>query len=116
MYWISNKEKAESLIKRAYARETKIKSVVFQEDYESTAKNPFDGKVFHNDVPIAALANYKESVVVISKNNLNDEIVEYIKIFNTIPDRMKNNKIMITFFMTHCMMSQSQLTLMTLDL
>ena len=98
MYWISNKEKAESLIKRARDRDTKIKSVVFEEEYESKAKNPFDGKVFHKDVPIADLAKYKESVVVISKNNLNDEVVEYIKIFNTIPDKMKNNKIMITQF------------------
>ena len=34
MYWISNKEKAESLIKRARDTDTKIKSVVFEEEYE----------------------------------------------------------------------------------
>ena len=98
MYWISDKKKAESLIKKAYDRETKIKSVVFQEEYESEAKNLFDGKTFYKDVPIADLANYKESVVVIGKKHLNDELLEYIKIYNTIPDKMKNNKVMITQF------------------
>jgi hypothetical protein len=96
MYLIENKEKAISLIRKSASSESKIKSVVLEEDYKS--KNRYDGLQLYSDVSIKDLAKCKDGANIINKTHLNDELIEYIKIYNTIPTNMKNHKIAITEF------------------
>ena len=98
MYLVSCKKKVQSLVKKAYDKEIKIKSVVLKEDWQVESENKFDDKTYHKNAPIAELAKYKNGVVVLDKKDLSDEIVQYIKTFNTIPDGLKNNKVAITEF------------------
>ena len=98
MYWVSDKEVANSLVKKAYDRESKIKSVALQEDWQLEIKNPFENKNYYNNIEIADLHKYQNSVIVINKKDLSEEISEYIRIYNNVPEKLKNDKVSITQF------------------
>ena len=97
MYLISEKEKAISLIRKAANTESKIRSIVL-EDESLKLKNRFAGLDLYSDIPIRDLANCKDGANIISKSNLNDELVEYIKTYNTVPTNIKNRKVAIVEF------------------
>jgi hypothetical protein len=98
MYWVSDKEVANSLVKKAYDRESKIKSVALQEDWQLNVSNPFENKNYYNNIEIADLHKYQNSVIVINKKDLSEEISEYIRIYNNVPENLKNDKVSITQF------------------
>ena len=98
MYWVSDKEVANSLVKKAYDTESKIKSVALQEDWQFEIKNPFENKNYYNNIEIADLHKYQNSVIVINKKDLSEEISEYIRIYNNVPEKLKNDKVSITQF------------------
>ena len=52
----------------------------------------------YSDISISELASCKDGANIISKNNLNDELVEYIKTYNTVPTNIKNIKLAIVEF------------------
>ena len=58
----------------------------------------FKNLPLYPNVPIKDLWQCKYGANIISKNNLNDEIVEYIKKYNTIPTHIKNRKVAIVEF------------------
>ena len=98
MYWISDQNKAQSLIKKAYDKEAKIKSIVLQEDWQKEGDNKFLDKIYYNNVPIAELDKYANGVVVLDKKDLCEEMRQYIKTYNAVPSELKNNKVSITQF------------------
>ena len=61
-------------------------------------KNRFDGLQLYSDVPIADLAKCKNGANIINKKHLNDELIEYIKLYSTIPSNIKNHKISVIEF------------------
>ena len=60
--------------------------------------NEFENKKYYNNVPIADLHKYKNSVIVYNKKDLSEEIAEYIKTYDNIPEKLKNDKVSITQF------------------
>ena len=157
MYYVSDKKSAQSLVKRAYDKEVKIKSVVLKEDWQLEKENKFEEKTYYSnfttdikindDVPVTPfqhfrnvyaqnpgafknvhqlwqlpehlkqskqtqqleptkvynnpineLHKYKKGVVVLDKKDLSDDLVEYIKTYNTVPSDLKNNNVTITGF------------------
>ena len=90
MYWISDKEKADSLVKKSRDIETKIKSQCIKED-EQTQKNIYDERQILDDIPIEDLNNYDEPTTIIyAKTNLNEELDMIIEKYNYIPE-IKNH-------------------------
>ena len=98
MYLISDTDKCQSLVKRAYDKEVKIKSVVLKEDWQIETVNKFENKTYYKNVDITDLDKYTNGVIVVDKKDLSDELSEYIRTFNTIPEGLKNNKVSITQF------------------
>ena len=90
MYWISDKENAEALVKKARDVETKIKSHCIQEDETKQTTNIYSGDILEN-IAISDLNNYEESTIIYSKPNLNDELDEIIEKHNFIPE-IKNHR------------------------
>ena len=90
MYWISDKEKADALVKKARDVETKIKSHCIQEDETKQTTNIYSGEIFE-DIPISDLNNYQEATIVYSKTNLTDELDDIIEKHNFIPE-IKNHR------------------------
>jgi hypothetical protein len=86
MYWISNRDDANSLVQQAKDAETKIKSHCIQED-EQAKKNIYteEGRQIIEDITISDLINYDEATVIYSKTNLNEELDSIIEQYNYIP-------------------------------
>ena len=95
MYLIEESKKAISLIRKSASTESKVKSIVLE---EFQSKNRFEGLQLYSDVPITELAQCKDGANIINKKHLNDELVEYIKVYNTIPSKIKNHKISVIEF------------------
>ena len=93
MYWISDKENAEVLVKKARDVETKIKSHCIQEEENKQTTNIYCGEILEN-IAIADLNNYEEATIIYSKSNLNDELDEIIYKHNFIPE-IKNHRYII---------------------
>ena len=100
MYWIGDKDEALSLIARARTYEDnnkKVNSYIFDE-YE--CKNKFLDRQIYDNIPIDKLSECKGGVNIISKTNLNEELSDYIKHYNVIPDSngIRNDTSKITQF------------------
>jgi hypothetical protein len=96
MYYISNQEKALSLIRTAQAQEHKLKSHCIDEEYEAT-ENIYAKKTIFDDVDVNELndTKYKSSIIIYQKTNLNDELNFIIGKFNFIL-KVKNQKYLVT--------------------
>jgi len=86
MYWISNKDEANSLVQQAKDTETKIKSHCIQED-EQAKKNIYteEDRQIIEDIAISDLLNYEKATIIYSKTNLNEELDSIIEQYNYIP-------------------------------
>lgn len=98
MYLIGDKQKAISLIRKAANTESKIKSIVLEDDSHTKLKNRYAGLQLYSDIPIKDLARCKDGANIINKHHLNDELVEYIRTYNAIPTHIKNRKVAIIEF------------------
>ena len=100
MYWVSDKKSVQSLVKRAYDKEVKVKSIVLKEDWQLEKENKFVEKTYYNNASMTDLSTCPKGVVVSDKKDLSDELVEYIKTYNTVPDSkyLKNKHVAITEF------------------
>ena len=86
MYWISNRDEANSLVQQAKDAETKIKSHCIQE--EETAKTNIytdEDRQFIEDIAVSDLMNYEKATIIYSKTNLNEELDSIIEQYNYIP-------------------------------
>ena len=96
MYWISNKEEANKLVKQAIETETKIKSHCIQEE-ESKKLNIYtqeDRPILEN-TPITELTSITKATIIYSKTNLNEELDQIIEHYNYIPE-IQNHRYTIT--------------------
>ena len=86
MYWIDNRDEANSLVQQAKDSETKIKSHCIQED-EHTKTNIYTEKDrgIHEDIAVADLVKYDNVTIIYSKTNLNEELDLIIEQYNYIP-------------------------------
>ena len=98
MYYISNNKKVQSLVKKAYDKEVKVKSTVLKEDWQSGKENKFEEKQYYNNISMNELDKHSKGVVVLDKKDLGDDVVEYIRLYKTIPTELKNNQVAITQF------------------
>ena len=88
MYWISDPEKANQLVKRAQDIETKTKSHCVVED-EKKSENIYTREIFEN-IPVEDLNKYDKATIIYSKGNLNEELDQIIKQENFIPEIMNH--------------------------
>ena len=65
---------------------------------EFKMKNRYEGLQLHSDVPIADLAKCKDGANILHKKHLNEELIEYMTIFNKIPSHIKHKKVAILEF------------------
>jgi len=92
MYWISDKETADSLAKKARDIETKIKSQCIKEEEQEKKNNIYTDKErpILDDILIENLNNYEIATVIYAKTNLNEELDLIIEKYNYIPE-IKNH-------------------------
>jgi len=114
MYWISDKNAVESLVKQAREIETKVKSICLEEE---TKTNLYEDKEIFENIPIDKLMDYDNCVIIYSngeteheiqvgndiiiekgnKTNLNTELNDIIRLYGYIPVvGLKNKKSSIT--------------------
>ena len=105
MYWITEDETVQSLVKRARDVEVNIQSNCIadkkrkRDDKEEEDKQESEQveRVFLENIPIHELLNYSNATIIYSgidetntsKTNLNDELDEIIKHYNYVPDPWK---------------------------
>jgi hypothetical protein len=96
MYWISNRDEANSLTQQAKDAETKIKSHCIQE--EATEKiniyTDEDRAVIEN-IAVSDVIKHDKATIIYSKTNLNEELDEIISHYNYIP-AITNHRYTIT--------------------
>ena len=87
MYWISNRDVANTLVQQAKDAETKIKSHCIQED-EKKKTNIYteEDRQILEDIQISDLLKYEKATIMYSKTNLNEELDLIIEQYNYIPD------------------------------
>ncbi len=83
MYWISNRQVANTLVQQAKDTETKIKSQCIKED-ETKKKNIYneEGREILENIEINDLMNYDKATIIYSKTNLNEELDLIIEKYN----------------------------------
>jgi 5-methylcytosine-specific restriction protein A len=88
MYYISDRDKAEELIKKARDVETKIKSHCIQDDEKKTRTNIYteEGREVLENIAIDDLNNYTKATIIYSKSNLNEELDQIIEKHHFIPE------------------------------
>ena len=85
-YHITNSNVVKSLVEQAKDIEHKIKSnCVIEEIIEKDTINKFNTMEIKIDVPIDELTNYKDCIIIYTKNDLNDELDKIIGQYNYIP-------------------------------
>ena len=91
MYWISNRQEANTLVQQAKDTETKIKSQCIKED-ETKKKNIYneEGREILENIVIDDLMNYDKATIIYSKTNLNEELDSIIEKYNYIPEIMNH--------------------------
>ena len=87
MYWISDRAAALSLTRQAREVETKIKSVVLKDEFETV--NPYTEREIIENILVAELTNHKDVVIIYNQPDLNCELDEIIALYNYIP-KIKN--------------------------
>ena len=107
MYWISDAEQADKLVKRAKDVETKIKSNCIKEDENKTKDNIYLNEILEDiaiedlikyDIPTITTDNlikYGKITIIYSKSNLNEELDHIIELYNYIPE-IHNHRYAIT--------------------
>jgi len=93
MYWVSDKNASLSLIRNSQDINTKFKSICLT-DEETDKVNIYDLDIKEN-ISIVDLQENKDSTIIYTKNNLNEELDEIIKTYKYIP-AIKNDKYNIT--------------------
>jgi len=99
MYWITEDETVQSLVKRARDAKVNIKSSCIPEEKKKEDDREKVERVFLENIPIHELHNYSNATIICSgidetntcKTNLNDELDEIIKHYNYVPDPWKMN-------------------------
>ncbi len=88
MYWISSRDKANSLVQQAKDAETKIKSHCIQEDESKKKINIYtdEDRQILEDIQISDLMKYDKATIIYSKTNLNEELDLIIEQYNYIPE------------------------------
>jgi hypothetical protein len=71
MYWISDKNAVESLVKQAREIETKVKSICLEEE---TKTNLYEDKEIFENIPIDKLMDYDNCVIIYSNRETEHEI------------------------------------------
>jgi len=94
MYWISDRDKAFNLTRKARDATTKIKSCVLVDEKQDD-NNMFNQGTILENIPVSELTNIQTGAIIYSKNNLNDELDEIISRSNYIP-AIKNHKFAVT--------------------
>jgi hypothetical protein len=94
MYWVSDKEEADKLVKRARNADVKIKSNCFKEDDKQTKHNIYNDEILEN-IPIKDLHKYERGTIIYPKSSINEELDLIIEIYNYIPD-IQNHRYVIT--------------------
>ena len=91
MYWISNRQEANTLVQQAKDTETKIKSQCIKED-ETKKKNIYneEGREILENIEIIDLMSYNKATIIYSKTNLNEELDLIIEKYNYIPEIMNH--------------------------
>ena len=91
MYWVSDKEAALSMARKARDIEVNISSTVFSDDVKKT--NIYTDATIYDNVPIQDLMKkkYKNCIIIYDQSNLNEELDEIIKLYNVIPT-VRNHK------------------------
>ena len=89
MYYLSDKALSLKLIRQSQTINTKIKSMILDDDYET--KNIFEGREIYENIRVNEWINYNKCVIIYSKTNLNDELDEIIGKYNYIPE-IRNHK------------------------
>jgi len=93
MHWVSDKNASLSLIRNSQDINTKFKSICLTDD-ETDKVNIYDLDIKEN-ISINDLQENKNSTIIYTKNNLNEELDEIIKTYKYIP-AIKNDKYNIT--------------------
>jgi hypothetical protein len=93
MYWVSDKNASLSLIRNSQDINTKFKSICLTDD-ETDKVNIYDLDIKEN-ISINDLQENKNSTIIYTKNNLNEELDEIIKTYKYIPS-IKNDRYNIT--------------------
>ena len=88
MYWISDKETADSLSKKARDMETKIKSQCIKEEVQEQKKSIYtdEERPILDDISIDDLNNHTIATIIYAKSNLNEELDQIIEKYNYIPE------------------------------
>ena len=88
MYWISNRNEANSLVQQAKDAETKIKSHCIQEEERKKKVNIYtdEDRQIYEDIAVSDLMKYDKATIIYSKTNLNEELDSIIELYNYIPD------------------------------
>ncbi|MFN9957902.1 MAG: hypothetical protein ACK55I_32755, partial [bacterium] len=86
MYWIENKEEALILIRKSQSVEHKIKSYCLDDETHAEA-NIYETKKIVEDIDISDITQdqYKNTVCIYGKSNLNEELDMIIEQYNYIP-------------------------------
>ena len=77
MYWISDKESSLSLIRNSQDIQTKFKSICLTD--ENVDKVNIYSLDIKENISVSDFINIKDSTIIYTKNNLNDELDEIIK-------------------------------------
>ena len=85
MYWVSDKDKANALVKKARDIETKIRSQCIKEE-DQVQKNIYEDRDILDDILIENLNNYTTATIIYAKSNLNEELDLIIEKYNYIPE------------------------------
>lgn len=89
MYMISDNDQIKKLVSSSISDDKKINSCVFQ-NKKNNNDNIYDLDIYDN-VDINDLEKYSNCLIIYSKHNLNDEVINIIKQYNIIPSDIKTN-------------------------
>jgi hypothetical protein len=71
MHWVSDKQAADSLVKRAREIETNVKSICLEEEAKT---NIYEDKEIYENIPIDQLMKYDKCIIIYSNKNTEHEI------------------------------------------
>jgi len=94
MYWISQKEAVQALVRQAREIEINMTSKMFKKEQgEEEEENIFLTRPIFENVPVADLQDkqYQDCIIIYDQNNLNEELDQIIELYNVIPT-VKNQK------------------------
>ena len=70
MYPITEKKEVDKLTKTVRNVQTKIKTSIIEDDIQ--VENIFKDATIHDDIPVDKLMEYENSIIINSKNHIND--------------------------------------------